>query len=240
MESIARALRDVRSNIQAACRRSGRRPDDVVLVGVTKLVPVDRVRLAAAAGLSNFGENYANELAEKASLVDATWHFVGTLQSGNARSIATHADVVHSAVPGSALDRLAQRASRLGKSIPCLIQVDFTGRRHGIAPEAAAHCLETTQRVPGIQVVGLMTLPPWSSDPEATRPHFARLRELRDDLRRAWPDLEELSMGMSGDYQVAVEEGATMLRIGTALFGDRPQKRSPEGAGWGSRGAKET
>ena len=240
MESIAASLQAVRTNIEAACRRSGRNPEDVLLIGVTKLVPVERVELARGAGLTDFGENYAAELAEKVAAVQATWHFIGTLQSGTARTVADHADVTHSAVPGRALERVARRASDLGKSIPCLIQVDFTGRRNGVRPEALAASLEAVGDLAGIRVRGLMTLPPWSPDPEAARPYFARLRQLRDGLRRRWPDLSELSMGMSLDYQVAVEEGATMLRIGTALFGDRPQKRSPEGVGRGSRGAKET
>ncbi|HEX2088705.1 MAG TPA: YggS family pyridoxal phosphate-dependent enzyme [Actinomycetota bacterium] len=240
MDPIAAALHDVRANIEAACGRSGRNPDDVVLIGVTKLVPAERVALARAAGLTNFGENYAAELAEKAATVEATWHFIGALQSGTARVVATHASVIHSAVPGRALERVARRASDLPKTIPCLLQVDFTGRRNGVLPGAVAASLEAVEDLAGIRVIGLMTIPAWSPEPEAARPYFVRLRELRDRLHRRWPDLTELSMGMSLDYQVAVEEGATMLRIGTALFGDRPQKRSPEGAGRGSRGAKET
>ena len=240
MDSVAASVERVRANIETACRRSGRNPDEVLLIGVTKFVPIEQVTLACAAGLTDFGENYAAELAEKAAAIDVTWHFVGTLQSGNVRNIATHADVVHSAVPGTALERLAARATRLGKSIPCLVQVDFTGRRNGVAPDDVASTLHSVAQLAGVRFVGLMTMPPWSANPEAARPYFVRLRDLRDDLHGAWPELTELSMGMSGDYQVAVEEGATMLRIGTALFGDRPRKRSPEGFGPGSRGAKET
>ncbi len=240
MDSIAASLQEVRTNIETACRRSGRKTDHVVLIGVTKLVPVERVALARDAGLTDFGENYAAELAEKAAVVKATWHFIGTFQRGAVRRIADHADVIHSAVPGRTLVRLAHRAAALERTIPCLIQVDFRGHRHGIPPDDLTPALENCDGLSGVRVVGLMTLPPWSPDPEAARPYFARLRELRDGLRRRWPDLSELSMGMSLDYQVAVEEGATMLRIGTALFGDRPQKRSPEGVGRGSRGAKET
>jgi pyridoxal phosphate enzyme (YggS family) len=239
-ESIAASLQEVRTNIEAACRRSGRNPDDVLLIGVTKVVSVEQVALARDAGIDDFGENYAAELAEKAAAVDATWHFIGALQSGTARIVAAHASVIHSAVPGRALERVARRAVDHGKTIHCLLQVDFTGRRNGVQPEAVAASLEVIADLPGIQIRGLMTLPPWSPDPEAARPYFARLRQLRDSLRPRWPGLSELSMGMSLDYQVAVGEGATMLRIGTALFGDRPQKRSPEGVGRGSRGAKET
>ena len=240
MDAIAVSLHEVRATMEAACKRSGRNLNDLVLIGVTKHVAAERVAAARDAGLTDFGENYAAELAEKSASVPATWHFIGTLQRGTVRHIADHADVIHSAVPGTTLERLARRAVEHGKTIPCLIQVDFTGRRNGVRPEAAAASLEAVADLAGIRIRGLMTLPPWSPDPEAARPYFARLRELRDGLRQHWPDLSELSMGMSLDYQVAVEEGATMLRIGTALFGDRPQQRSPEGAGRGSRGAKET
>ncbi|HEX2266690.1 MAG TPA: alanine racemase, partial [Actinomycetota bacterium] len=177
MESIAASLQGLRTNIEAACRRSGRSPEDVLLIGVTKLVAVEGVALARGAGLTDFGENYAAELAEKAAAVEATWHFIGTLQSGTARTVADRADVIHSAVPGRALERVARRASDLGKSIPCLIQVDFTGRRNGVGPDAVAGSLEAVGDLAGIQVRGLMTLPPWSADAQAARPYFARLRE---------------------------------------------------------------
>ncbi len=237
LDAIAASVEEVRTNIEAASRRSGRDSRDVLLVAATKLVPVANIRAARELGITDFGENYAAELAEKSAQIDATWHFIGTLQSGTARTVATHADVVHSAVPGRALERAARRASDLGKTVPCLLQVDFTRRRNGVAPEAVASSIEAVGDLAGVRLCGLMTLPPWSPDPEDARPYFSRLRELRDRVRADWPGVTELSMGMSLDYQVAVEEGATMLRIGTALFGAR---RSPEGVGRGSRGAKET
>ena len=240
MAGVAAAVRAIKTEIESACLRSGRRSEEVQVIAVTKYVPIELIRLAAAEGITDFGENYAADLAEKAPVVNARWHFIGTLQRGNVPRIATHADVVHSAVPGTAIEHLSRRAVKLEKDIPCLIQVDFTGRRNGAAPEDVTSWLETHADLPRIRFVGLMTMPPWSPTPEDARPYFARLRDLRDRLRNRWPDLQELSMGMSADFQVAVEEGATMLRIGTALFGERPQKRTPEGAGRGSRGAKET
>ena len=240
MSTIADAARTITANIENACRRSNRRPEDVTLVAVTKFVPVPVVQEAAAAGLHDFGENYAAELTEKASVIRARWHFVGTLQASNVARITDHADVIHSAVPGAVLERTARRASRVGKVIPCLIQVDFTGRRHGVGPEEVTAAVRAARSLEGIHVVGLMTLPPLEPDPESARPYFARLRELRDGLGSDWAELRELSMGMSADYQVAVEEGATMWRIGTALFGDRQRKRTPESAGRGSQGSKET
>jgi len=232
------AIHAVRSGIERACIRAGRGPAEVVLVAVTKTVPVELIRLARAGGLEHFGENHAGELAEKAPLVPATWHFVGKLQSGTAPRVADHADVIHSAEPGRALERVASRAARHGRRIRFLAQVDFTGRRQGVGPDDVEPFLRTAQRLPGIEMVGLMTLPPLADPPEATRPWFARLRELRDSLHERWPGLSELSMGMSGDYEVAVEEGATMVRVGTALFGPRPGGRVPDSRGSRGRGLR--
>ncbi len=225
------AIDQVRGGIERACARAGRRSNEVVLVAVTKTVPIEAIRVARATGLEHFAENHANELTEKAPLVAATWHFVGKLQTGTAPRVSDHADVVHSAEPGQALERVAARAARRGKQIRCLVQVDFTGRRQGVSPKEVEEFLRTAEGLAGIELVGLMTLPPWMHDPEATRPWFARLRELRDQLRENRPGLSELSMGMSGDYEVAVEEGATMVRVGTALFGPRPPGRVPDSDG---------
>jgi pyridoxal phosphate enzyme (YggS family) len=222
--TLPESISAIRSRIAAACARAGRGPDEVTLIAVTKTVPIDVVRQARAAGIGHFGENYAKELAAKSSEVPATWHFIGRLQRGTASRVADHADVVHSAEPGPALRHIGARVAGRGGTIPCLAQVDFTGTRQGVRPEDLAGFLTEAQPMVGIAVVGLMTLPPWTADPEATRPYFARLRELRDGLREGFPQVRELSMGMSGDYEVAVEEGATMVRIGTALFGPRPEK----------------
>jgi pyridoxal phosphate enzyme (YggS family) len=215
------AVDAARARIREAAVRAGRDPRDVALVAVTKSVHVDRVRRARELGLEHFGENYANSLAEKAPVVPATWHFLGKLQYGTAPRVAAHADVVHSAEPGRSLRRLAGRAAEAGREIRCLVQVDFTGRRQGIGPEEVESFVSGARHTDGLRFVGLMTMPPWTGDAEAGRSSFARLRELRDRLRRRWPDLAELSMGMSSDFDVAVEEGATMVRVGTALFGER-------------------
>jgi uncharacterized pyridoxal phosphate-containing UPF0001 family protein len=133
--------------------------------------------------------------------------------------------VVHSAEPGRGLHRLARRAVDSGREIRCLVQVDFTGRRQGIGPETVESFIAEAQDEEGIRLVGLMTMPPWTGMAEGGRPFFARLRELRDRLRRRWAGLAELSMGMSADFDVAIEEGATMVRVGTALFGERAKGR---------------
>jgi pyridoxal phosphate enzyme (YggS family) len=226
-ESVRSAIARVRSGISSACRRSGRDPREVLLVAVTKTVPVRVIEVARDEGLADFAENYANELAAKASAVDATWHFIGRLQRGTVPRVAEFAQVVHSGEPGRALERLAARAVSTGKLIRCLLQVDFAGRGQGVPPGETASAVEACASLEGVRLEGLMTLPPWTGDPEATRPFFERLRALRDQLRGTHPELAELSMGMSGDYEVAVEEGATMVRVGTALFGSRPAQTMP-------------
>jgi PLP dependent protein len=213
----------VRAAIEAACERSGRDPSDVRLVAITKELPVDVVRWAAECGIGDFGENYVNELTSKREAAsEATWHYVGTLQSHNAHKVADHADVVHSAAGGRAMERLAHRAASNGGVLPILVQIDFAGRASGVSPEDAPGCVDRAAELEGVDPIGLMTLPPQPQRPEDARPYFARLRELRDELSARFPKLVELSMGMSLDYEIAVEEGASMVRVGTALFGPRP------------------
>jgi PLP dependent protein len=219
---LERAAERMRQRIDRACRRAGRDPSEVRLVAVTKSVPIEVIRRAAAVGLHDFGENYAAELAEKATAVPATWHFIGALQTGTASKVAEHAAVIHSARPGRALDRVVARSARRGARLRALIQVDFTGARQGVPPEDAGSAAAAIAGMEGLDLVGLMTLPPWTGDPEGSRLYFAQLRAIRDHLRQDHPDVLELSMGMSADCEVAIEEGATMVRVGTALFGPRP------------------
>jgi pyridoxal phosphate enzyme (YggS family) len=220
--TVEESIAVVRARLAEACGRSGRPVESVRLVAITKLVPLELVRRARDAGIGHFGENYAKELAEKSTRVEATWHFVGKLQRGTVAKVVEHADVVHTAEPGHAIEQLAARAASRGIVIPCLTQVDFAGHRQGVDPKDVQAFVDRADRMEGISITGLMTVPRDTGDPEATRPYFARLRELRDQLQVTHPDLRELSMGMSGDYEVAVEEGATMVRVGTALFGPRP------------------
>ncbi len=233
LTQLRRAVGAVHARIAAACERAGRSPDDVRLVAVSKNVSAERVSLAIRAGVPDVGENRARELADKAPAVGAAleeaghaepvrWHFIGKLQSGTVRHVADHADVVHSAEPGRALEALGRRVAAVGAVLPVLIEVDFTGRRMGVVPEDLAGAADAVARVDGLRLSGVMTIAPFHPDPEAARPHFARLRELRDRLVERHPVAREISMGMSLDYEVAVEEGATMVRVGTALFGPRP------------------
>jgi pyridoxal phosphate enzyme (YggS family) len=222
-DDLERNLDVVRTRIAYAAERSGRSPDDVTLVAVTKTLSADMVRLANELGVRDFGENYANELsAKRPAAPNARWHFIGTLQSHTANRVAELGDVVHSASPGRALERLARRAAATARTIPVLLQIDEAGRGHGVHPNEAEPAMEAILELAGVEPVGLMSLPPPPGTPEDSRPYFVRLRDLRDDLHKRFETVEELSMGMSLDYEIAVEEGATIARVGTALFGPRP------------------
>jgi pyridoxal phosphate enzyme (YggS family) len=219
---------EVRWRIELACARARRDPEGVRLVAAAKGVKAELVRWAVEAGIRDIGENYVKEMTatiESVGAGEATWHYVGALQSSTAHRVADLADVVHSLVLGRGAERLSGRAERGGRRITSLLQVDFTGERQGVAPEDAADAADELRNLPGLELRGLMTLPPLTDRAEDARPYFRRLRELRDGMAERVGELRELSMGMSGDFEVAVEEGATMIRIGTALFGERPLTR---------------
>jgi PLP dependent protein len=217
---LQRGIAEVRTRIDAACARAGRRPEEVRLIGVTKKVPPEMVRRAAEAGLTEFGENYVQELAQKRKAApDATWHFIGRLQGNKVQKVLDTADLVQTVEPGRAADRLATLAAEGGRSTPCLVEIDFSGSRVGASPGEAETFVERLQALPGIDCRGLMTVTPLGEDP---RRSFGALRELRDRLLDRFPGVIELSMGMSEDLEAAVEEGATMVRVGTAIFGPRP------------------
>jgi PLP dependent protein len=217
----------VRDAVVRACERAGRDARGVRIVAAAKTVEPEAVEWVRDAGIVDVGENYVRELRAKRDAVPGVvWHFIGTLQSGSARHLAELADVVETAVPGRALERLGRRASGSGRTIPVLLEVDFTGSRSGVAPEAVLDAADAVARTEGIELVGLMTLPPIPSEAEDSRPYFRRLGELLGPVEERHPSASELSMGMSLDYEVAVQEGATMIRIGTALFGPRkPQEQ---------------
>jgi PLP dependent protein len=222
-EAVRANLTRVRERIAEACARAGRDPATVRLVAATKTVSPELVRWAREDGVRDFGENYVQELKRKRQVVpEAQWHFIGTLQTHTAHRVAELADVVQTLSPGRAIVRLARRAAETGRRLPGLIEVDFTGERTGVAPQDCCGFADEVASMAGLDLQGLMTLPPMAQDAEAARPYFVRLRELLGDVANAHPNAVELSMGMSMDYQVAVEEGATMVRLGTALFGERP------------------
>ncbi|HXF72915.1 MAG TPA: YggS family pyridoxal phosphate-dependent enzyme, partial [Actinomycetota bacterium] len=226
-EVLAENVARVRERIARAAERAGRDPSEVTLVGVTKEVPPEVAARAVAAGVTDLGENYVRELAAKrAAVPGARWHFIGILQSHTAHKVAELADVVETVASERAATRLARRAAARGRRLPVLIEVDLTGDRAGVAPEDLGAFADRVAGLEGVELVGLMTVPPIPGTPEDSRPYFRRLRELRDRLRARHPGAVELSMGMSLDYEVAVEEGATMVRVGTALFGPRRRGRA--------------
>ncbi len=221
-EELLRNLDEVRAGIANACARVGRDPSGVVLVAASKTVPVDLIRWAWDAGVTDFGENYVKELREKRSAApDARWHFIGALQTNTVHHVAALADVVQTIAGGHATERLARRVAEAGRRIDALIEVDLTLERTGVPPEEVPDLADRVATLEGLRLVGLMTIPPMPEHPEDARPFFVRVREVRDRIRERHPQVLELSMGMSLDYQVAVEEGATMVRVGTALFGPR-------------------
>lgn len=212
----------LRERVAAACERSGRDPRSARIVAASKGVEPEAIGWAVQAGVTDIGENYVQELrAKRLVSTDATWHYIGTLQSHTARHVADLADVVQTLAPGSAARRLASRAEAKGRRLRGLIEVDFTGERAGVAPDECERFADEIAAFDAIDLAGLMTLPPPTGTAEEARPYFARLRQLRDRVSASHPRATELSMGMSLDYEVAVVEGATMVRIGTALFGER-------------------
>ena len=228
MEQIKQNLEEIKRRLKDAARCAGRDPAEIRLVAVTKTVGPGRLQEAVAAGQVLFGENYVQEAKTKiASLGPGlTWHFIGHLQSNKARVAVKLFDLIHSVDRLSLAQALEQAAGRLGKVQNILLQVNLAGEesKSGIAPENAQALLRDISKMPHLKVMGLMTMPPWFDEPERVRPHLKELRELRDRLRRlslVEGDLPELSMGMTGDFEVAVAEGATLVRIGTAIFGRR-------------------
>jgi len=226
MSQIAHNLEEVRHRLAAAARRAGRDPAEVKLVAVSKTKPVELIREALAAGQRLFGENYLQEARTKIEALGetATWHFIGHLQTNKAKGAVGLFELIHGVDRLKLARALDRAAAQMGKVQKILLQINLAGEesKSGAAPEEAPELLKAVASLPHLRVVGLMTMPPWLTDPEAVRPYFRRLRELRDRLLQqdAGP-LPELSMGMSGDFETAVEEGATLVRVGTAIFGER-------------------
>ncbi|MET0554518.1 MAG: YggS family pyridoxal phosphate-dependent enzyme [Vicinamibacteria bacterium] len=227
---IAGRLQAVRERIATACARVSRDPATVRLIGVSKTQPASAVREAFAAGLRDFGENRVQEAEAKAGeladlrAVGLRFHLIGHLQANKAKKAAALFDSVHSVDEAGLAARLARAAEDEGRVLPVLVQVDLAGEetKFGLAENHLLSTLETLRGLAALRVEGLMVLPPYADDPESARPYFRQLRDLRDRASAFGLLAEgELSMGMSHDFEVAIEEGATMVRVGTALFGAR-------------------
>jgi PLP dependent protein len=241
--NLSQRLALVEDQIADACRRAGRPRSEVALMAVSKTHPVSAIIEAAACGVTLFGENRVQEFQLKSEQLTSQgadlkieMHLIGKLQSNKsakAVEIFSAIDTVDSLRLGQ---RLNEAAVRLGRVLPVLLEIKLSPEesKSGLDPESPelVQLLQRMPELPGLKLRGLMTVPPWSEDPECARPYFVQLRHLRDQLAARWPrqDLSQLSMGMSGDFAVAIEEGSTCVRIGTALFGKRPYPAKPEEA----------
>ncbi len=228
----------MRARIERASARAGRGGEPITLVGVSKGQPAEVVIRAVRAGLSSVGENYVQEARIKIPKVEAElegfegpaprWHFLGQLQRNKARDVVGRFDVVETVDRESLGVELERRAARADRRLQVLLQLNLSDepQKGGVAPEQLESLLAASADWSHLEVVGLMTVPAAESDPERSRPAFARLRDLRDALRAApgGAGLRELSMGMTADFEVAIEEGATIVRVGTAIFGPRPDR----------------
>lgn len=223
--TIGERLSSVQHRIAIAAERAGRSPSDVVLVAVTKSFPAHVAIEAFRAGLTDLGENRAQELKEKAIAIaePVRWHFIGHLQTNKARQVVGVADLIHSVDRFGLAEEIARRARSRGEIQDVLIEVNVSGEtsKHGADPARASHLAEEVASLEGVRVRGFMTMAPLAEEPEASRPYFSELRELRDLVAPSLPDATELSMGMTRDFEVAIEEGATLVRVGEAIFGPR-------------------
>jgi len=234
-QDIASRLTEVRQQIADAAARAGRPADSVRLVAVSKKMPAEDVRAALAAGQRDFGENYAQELRDKRAAFESSaasagamprWHYIGPLQRNKVKFLAGQVALIHSVADVDILAEIDRRADALGAAQDCLVQVNIAGeaQKSGAALDAVPDLLDAFARSQRLNCVGLMLIPPFDADAAQTRRHFAALRALRDReaaVARPRVELRELSMGMSGDFVEAIAEGATLVRVGTAIFGAR-------------------
>jgi pyridoxal phosphate enzyme (YggS family) len=227
---LAANLEAIRLRIKAACDRSDREPNSLTLLAVTKTQPPEIVNAAAELGLLVFGENKVQEAKAKIPLCPGKlrWHFIGHLQSNKCRDAVQLFQMIQSVDSLSLAREINKRAEEAAKAMPVLLEVNLAGEasKFGYQPQALRAELNQINSLPRIEVQGLMTVPPWTPDAENSRMHFRRLRELKMECEQILgAPLPHLSMGMSGDFEVAIEEGATMVRLGTALFGQRAKTK---------------
>jgi pyridoxal phosphate enzyme (YggS family) len=229
-QSLTTRLEAVRERINRSASACGRKPSSIRLVAVSKTKPASLVKEAIGAGVMDLGENYIQEARDKIaelSQYPARWHFIGHLQSNKAKYAVSLFELIHSVDSMKVAMELDRQAQKIEKVQSILIQVNVAGEssKSGISPQEAMQLVKEIARLENLSVRGLMALPPFFNAPERVRPYFVALRELRDRIRAEGierVDMDELSMGMTGDFDVAIEEGATLVRIGTAIFGERP------------------
>ena len=230
MSTVTERVAEVKEKVEQACQRAGREMEDITIMAATKGRSVAEIVEAVNAGISDVGENYVQELLDKkgeldeAGYSDIRWHAIGHLQRNKVRYVVPICDQIHSVDSLRLAQEIDRRAARIGKVQAVLLEINIAGEesKFGIAPEQAPQLAEQIMELEHLQLRGLMTMPPYTDNPEDSRPLLKALRDLAEQLvGRGLPSeaMSELSMGMSGDYQVAVEEGATTIRLGTALFG---------------------
>lgn len=222
-------VEQVRQRMVEAARRAGRDPDEVELVAVTKTVPVPRIREAVDAGVTALGENRVQEASDKIALLSSlpiTWHLIGHLQTNKSRSAAELFELIHSLDSVKLATALDRHGAALQKQVRVLVEVNLGGEpsKAGTLEYDLLPLLQACRQFTHLSIEGLMAIPPYRKNPDDVRPFFRRLRRLRDQAAKACPDysLRHLSMGMSHDYGIAIEEGATLVRVGTAIFEERP------------------
>ncbi len=223
MSTFQERLNEINNRIAAACERVGRSVDEVTLVAVSKTYGPECVREAAECGQTLFGENRVQELQPKAAMCPSNleWHLIGTLQSNKVKQVVNLVTMIHSVDSLKLLEEIEKRAT---KTLPVLLQVNVSGEasKSGMKADEVAEVINAANQMCHVEVHGLMTIPPFASDPNDSRKYFIALRELRDRLQEeTGTPLPHLSMGMSGDFEVAIEEGATLIRVGSSLFGAR-------------------
>lgn len=227
MSSIAENIREIRDQIGKAAARVNRNPADIGIVAVTKTVPVDRIEEAVAAGLNVLGENRVQELTGKYPFLPGVeWHLIGHLQSNKVKYITDKVSLIHSLDSLSLAEEINRRTLSLGRAMDVLVQVNVADEqtKSGVRPEDTAGFIDSLKGLPGLKVKGLMTIGPYCENPEDIRPVFRKLRLLAEEVKTiGFPgiDMKHLSMGMSNDYIIAVEEGATLIRLGSIVFGLR-------------------
>ena len=221
----------IQQRIAAAAARAGRDPGGIQLMAVSKTVPPERIREAMAAGLKLFGENYVQEAREKIPGIghSVQWHMIGHLQTNKAKYVVNLFDWIHSVDRLELARELDKKAGQNNRKLNVLIEVNVSGEesKSGVESMQALELVRQISVLPNLSVRGLMTMPPYSDNPETSRPYFKALRKLRDDITHAaipGVQMDELSMGMTDDFEVAIEEGATILRVGRAIFGARSYK----------------
>lgn len=229
-------LAKVRERIEAACRRAGRQPGEVRLLPVSKFQPPENIAEAAQCGLAVFGESRVQEARQKIPRCPSNleWHMIGHLQTNKVRDAVRLFQMIHSVDSQKLLEAIDAAGELTGRVMPVCIEVNVSGEgsKFGLAPESVPALLELANSLKRVAIAGLMTIPPIAKEPEAARPFFRKLRDLRDQWRRQTGfALNELSMGMSHDFEIAVEEGATIVRLGTILFGARAAAKKAESEG---------